>query len=159
MVESANHLQTQLPFAGENFRFAAPAAENANQLRLWKSHLVKAEFYGLDWVRSRHDDEVGTRERYSAAVLKDRLQLAGFAVERLTYANGLLLGAAVLWRLTERFTPAGPARDLSIPPAPINRLAVAVLDLERRWIAAGHRLPFGLSVIATARRPFPPIHA
>ena len=49
--------------------------------------------------------------------------------------------------------------DLSIPPAPINRLAVAVLDLERRWIAAGHRLPFGLSVIATARRPFPPIHA
>ena len=112
-----------------------------------------------DWLRSRHDDEVGTRERYSAAVLKDRLQLAGFAVERLTYANGLLLGAAVLWRLTERFTPAGPARDLSIPPAPINRLAVAVLDLERRWIAAGHRLPFGLSVIATARRPFPPIHA
>ena len=105
-----------------------------------------------DWLRGRHDDEVGTRERYNAHLLADRLRQAGFEVERLTYANGLLLGAAILWRFAERFTPAGPARDLTIPPEPINRLAIAVLDVERRWIAAGHRLFFGLSVIATARR-------
>lgn len=112
-----------------------------------------------DWLRSRHDDEVGTRERYSAAVLKDRLQLAGFAVERLTYANGLLLGAAVLCA-TERFTPAGPARDLRL----LRRRSTAwrwrssiSAPLDRR------RPPSALllrrSVIATARRPFPPIHA
>ena len=41
-----------------------------------------------DWLRSRHDDEVGTRERYSAAVLK--------SWKRARFIGALLVGLYAL---------------------------------------------------------------
>jgi SAM-dependent methyltransferase len=105
-----------------------------------------------DWLRSRHDLEVFTRERYSAPVVRRMLETSGFTVARLTHANGVLLPAAVAWRLTERWLPPGPARDLLIPSPPLNRLGLTALALERRWLARVD-LPIGLSLMALARRP------
>lgn len=108
-----------------------------------------------DWLRSRHDVEVFTRERYNRAELLRMLGQSGFEVERLTHANGLLLPVAVAWRLGEQLLPPGPARDLRLPPAPLNQLGLAVLALEWHWLARAD-LPFGLSLMAVARRPGAP---
>jgi SAM-dependent methyltransferase len=128
----------------------AALAEFRRVLRPGGHLLIQVPAY--DWLRSRHDAEVLTRERYSAAVLRERLESAGFEVVRLTYANSLLLPLAVTWRLSERWLPPGPARDLVVPPASLNALATAALALERRLLAVTE-LPFGLSVLALARRP------
>jgi SAM-dependent methyltransferase len=105
----------------------------------------------LDRLRSRHDAEVATRERYTAGRLRARLVEAGFEVLRLSYANSLLLPVALAHRLSERWRPPGPAADLALPSPAVNRAAEAALSLERRWLAHAD-LPLGLSVLALARR-------
>jgi hypothetical protein len=112
--------------------------------------LVQVPAY--DWLRGRHDREVATRERYTAASLRRKLEAAGFEVERVGHANTLLLPLAIGWRLVERWLPAADAADLAVPSAPVNALLKRVLAVERRWLAR-HDLPLGLSVIALARRP------
>jgi SAM-dependent methyltransferase len=129
---------------------AGAIGEMARALRPGGRALVQVPAY--DWLRGRHDDEVRTRERYGAATLATRLRHAGLEVERVTYANALLLPLAVAWRLAERILPPGEARDLDVPPDFVNRMALSLLGLERRLIATVD-LPAGLSVLALARRP------
>jgi SAM-dependent methyltransferase len=103
-----------------------------------------------NWLRGAHDRQVHTRHRYGRAELRDRLLRAGWRVQRLTPLGAWMLPPAVLARLVQR---RGQAQsDVSIPPAPINRLLQAALAAEGR-LARRWDLPFGLSLLALARRP------
>jgi len=57
-------------------------------------------------------------------------------------------------RQTERFFPPHAQRgtDLTLGPGPFNGLLSAGLSSEAPLIAR-HRLPFGLTVVALARKP------
>ncbi len=103
-----------------------------------------------DWLRGAHDRQVHTRERYTRPGLRRKLVAAGLAVQRLSYAGLWLLPPALLRRLWPGQRAAHS--DLSLPPAPLNRLLHSLLLAEGWWLRRG-TLPAGLSLLALARRP------
>lgn len=105
-----------------------------------------------DRLRSRHDIAVHTRHRYAKRELKEKLERAGLEPLYLSYVNCFLFPVAAAARLADKVLPgdqdASQLRD--VPPL-LNRLLEAVLGLEASIIRAA-RLPFGLSLVAVARR-------
>jgi len=107
-----------------------------------------------DWLRGEHDRLVHTRHRYSRTEVVDKLNTAGFAVERVSWANSLLFAPAVAKRLLERHNGRAEASgepDLWQPPGPLNALLESTIAVEGLAIPRGLPLPFGLSVLALAR--------
>jgi SAM-dependent methyltransferase len=104
-----------------------------------------------DWLRGAHDRAVHTRHRYHRAELVEKLRSAGLEVERVSYVNCLLFPLAPAKRLFERRDPAG-STDLWQPPGPLNALLGRLLGLEGALVLR-HGLPWGLSVMAVARKP------
>lgn len=153
-----------LPFAGDSFDLVT-SFDVLYHLRVGDDRAVLAEFRrvlrpgGLvllrvpahDWLRGAHDQAVHTRHRYHRAELVRKLRAAGFSIERASYANSLLFPLAPVKRLIEHWSPAG-WRDLWQPPGPINNVLGALLGLEATPIAR-LGLPWGLSVVAVARKP------
>ena len=73
-------------------------------------------------------------------------------VEPLSWFNCALLPVAWLARVRSR---AGPLRsDVAATPAAVNALLAAWMKLEAR-LALRVLLPFGLSLFAMLRKPFP----
>jgi len=104
---------------------------------------------------SQHDVALGHRRRYRRPQLRRLLEAAGFALERCSYAMSAPLPAAALVRLAERLRPASPAPATSgyLPvPRPLNELLTRVAGVDG-WLIQRLALPFGLSVLAVARRP------
>ncbi len=100
-----------------------------------------------------HDVVLHTSHRYSAPEMAAKLEDAGLKLVGTTYANTLLFPVALVRRLLARFTKSRPTdSDVRPVPAPLNSLLTHVLSLEAPLISRG-RLPFGLSLVAIARRP------
>ena len=88
------------------------------------------------------------------------IQAAGFTVEFSSYLFWplplpILLLRAIPSRLGRRPTADLDAirRELKPPSGPAVQALMAVLDLERRWLARGRRIPIGGSSLLVARRP------
>jgi SAM-dependent methyltransferase len=103
------------------------------------------------WLWSRHDQVLGHHRRYTAGRLRRALAGAGLAVERLTYFNTLLAPAVVAVRWAGRLL-GREAHDLRRPPAALNSLLARLFALEAPLLRLG-RFPFGISILAVARRP------
>jgi SAM-dependent methyltransferase len=104
-----------------------------------------------EWLRRAHDRVVHTRHRYTRAEVRHKLQAASLRPVRVTYANSLMLGPALAWRLAHGQREEAPASDVRLPPRPINYLLAALLRAEGRWLAH-FDLPLGMSVLALARK-------
>jgi hypothetical protein len=89
--------------------------------------------------------------------LREKLERAGFSVERLTYTNASLFPIIAAVRAFQRLRglKTGPEinGDFYVPPQPINALFTNALALEARLIAAGLDMPFGSSLLCLARKP------
>ena len=104
---------------------------------------------------SKHDEANHHYRRYSRASLRGAALAAGWKVTRITAFNSLLFAPAAAVRVTQRHRSSrnGHSRDLEIPPAGLNEALERPLRLEARWLAAGHTLPLGLSLLTLLRRP------
>lgn len=105
---------------------------------------------------SEHDRAVGVVHRYTRGQIARLLRGAGFAVERLTYANTVLFPAAALVRLWRKRERPGhiPRSDLSLPPPAVNTALTTIRVLENIFtVDLGFPLPYGLSIFALARNP------
>ncbi len=104
---------------------------------------------------SAHDEALHHRRRYRRRALGALLRDAGFAVEQLSYYNaGLFLPVAAV-RVGRRVLGGGGARKADgaeLPPAPLNRALEAVFAAERHLLGRRLPLPFGVSLLAVARR-------
>ncbi|NJM42193.1 MAG: class I SAM-dependent methyltransferase, partial [Anaerolineae bacterium] len=106
-----------------------------------------------EWMRGAHDEAVNTAHRYTTHDIKQKLVNAGFVVEHLSYANMLLFPLAAFKRLVlERFSGAQEESDLSLKTGGMNTLFKKILSTEAKWVAR-KGLPFGLTVVALARKP------
>lgn len=103
------------------------------------------------WLYSYHDRQVGNLRRYSRGELADLLRAAGWRLENLTYWNTLTFPLAVLRR--KIFPAAEGESDVRLYPPLVEGALDALMRLEHRWIATGNVLPWGVSVLAVARRP------
>ncbi|HEU5086054.1 MAG TPA: methyltransferase domain-containing protein, partial [Roseiflexaceae bacterium] len=110
----------------------------------------------FELLRGHHDEAVHGRRRYTAADVQALLEPEGFAVERLSYCNSLLLPLPLAQRLVERLAGSHHAQehtsDLAMLPGPLNELMRWPLAAEAAWLARGHSFPAGLSVICRAVR-------
>lgn len=115
----------------------------------------------LEALRSRHDVAVHTRERYTRAILSDRIRAAGLRVERIGYRVGLLFPLVAAHRLASRALLPRDVRaeavrsDTSLPAAWLNAILLGVTRLEAR-LARWVPMPIGSSLLAVARRPATP---
>jgi len=111
-----------------------------------------------EWMRSGHDQMLGTHRRYRLSELRDPLEAAGFRLLRATYANSLLLPIAALHRLVLKpigLTQAGS--DVTPLPAGLrwlNPLFQGILGCEAAWLKFTRvPLPVGLSAICVIQKP------
>jgi SAM-dependent methyltransferase len=112
--------------------------------------LVTVPAYQALW--SSHDVANLHYRRYDRASLRSAARGAGWDVVSDTYFNGLLLAPAAAVRFASR--RRGPSRsDLDVTPQVLNGVLELPMRLESRFLAAGSRLPAGLSLLAVLRRP------
>lgn len=108
----------------------------------------------FEWLRSSHDEELGTVYRYTRAEVVRQLEGLGFQVPFATYANTILFPLAVVRRMLKHLGIGAGTDVRPLPPRlgwldPVFRRA---LEWEAAWIGAGRRFPIGLSVICYARK-------
>lgn len=106
------------------------------------------------WLWSEHDRALHHQRRYTRAVLEERIAAAGLRPLHVTGFNTTLLPPIAAWRVARRLLVGapkdGPAHsDVSLPPAPVNRLLYGLLAGEERWLRR-RRLPLGVSIGAVA---------
>jgi SAM-dependent methyltransferase len=110
-----------------------------------------------EFLRSTHDIAVHTRERYTRAMLCQRLMEAGFGITFASYRVSLLFPCVAVYRLLSRFAacreadPGQVASDVSSPLWLINGLLVRIIRLENTVLEVTS-LPFGSSVFVVARK-------
>jgi SAM-dependent methyltransferase len=106
----------------------------------------------FDRLKGRHDVAVHTRKRYGRRELIRKLRTAGFDPVFVSFANCVLFPVAVFRRGIERIWDRGTVGSEVEPASPIlNALLLSILRLEARVIRFT-RLPFGLSLVAVARK-------
>jgi SAM-dependent methyltransferase len=99
-----------------------------------------------------HDVHHQHMRRYTNQLLRDHLTSAGLRVEYLTHFNTLLLPLAIAQRVRERVLGYS-ARNL-VPGPWLNQALYRVFRSELRLLP-NTSLPFGLSLLAIARRQSP----
>jgi len=103
------------------------------------------------WLWSYHDRAVHARRRYGRSEIVDCLRRAGFVRVRATPWNTLAFPLVVVRR--KLLPPPGGGSDVRSYPAVAEAIGRAMAAVERAWIGAGMRLPFGSSIFAEARKP------
>jgi SAM-dependent methyltransferase len=122
---------------------------------------------------SAHDEVNWHKRRYRAPQLRALLTAHGLEIERLTYCNTALFAPVFAirrlknlrnrlrgrrWRAANGSAPHPPAglpepeSDLSYLPKPVNEALFRLLRAENRLLAT-RDLPFGVSLLAIARKP------
>lgn len=98
----------------------------------------------------------GHYRRYTTSQLRDRVELAGFEVTRLSYFNTLLFPFVWAVRGFKNFVGRWKTlrSDLEMPTPGLNRLLAGVFSLEGGLMARGD-LPFGVSLICIATKKAP----
>ena len=113
--------------------------------------IIKEAAY--NWLRSRMDELVHTKRRYTVWELKRKIESAHLRVERITYCMSILFPLALTVRLFERLHPPSyQATELFTFPSVLNALFAAIARAEA-FLLRRLNFPFGLSIIAAARKP------
>ncbi|MEO7413917.1 MAG: methyltransferase domain-containing protein [Opitutaceae bacterium] len=103
------------------------------------------------WLWSYHDVATHARRRYTRAQLLAKLRAAGFNVVGATYWNAVFFPLVVLRR---KLLPAPRGRsDVQLFSPPVEAAFHFGMAIERTWLGALQRLPFGSSIFAVARKP------
>lgn len=104
-----------------------------------------------NWLWSPVDEAAGHYRRYTATMLSDLLQNAGFKIVRSTSFVSLLLPLMMMSRLARPGKPPRIEDEFAISPA-VNRICSALMTIEGAMIRSGLNLPAGGSRLVIARR-------
>jgi SAM-dependent methyltransferase len=130
--------------------------DHATLAELWRvtrpGGLLLATVPAYQALWSSHDVANLHYRRYDRASLRSAARGAGWDVVSDTYFNGLLLAPAAAVRFASRRRGQNRS-DLDVTPQVLNGVLELPMRLESRFLAAGSRLPAGLSLLAVLRRP------
>jgi len=157
----------RLPFAAESFDLVtcidvleceavSPPALVAEAIRVLKpGGRGLFQMSAHQWLASEHDLAVHAARRYNLRQMRALFRPHPVEVLRATYLFALLFPLMATWKLLRRprrELPREEARsDVSMPPAPLNRLLYALCCLEARWLAV-RDLPLGTSACILVRK-------
>jgi len=98
-----------------------------------------------------HDRAFHTGQRYTRRQVQNALEQAGFAIQRLTYANALLSPPVAAMRLAQRWGVLDWQAAV-YQQRGFHHVAAWLLRQEAAWLRRAD-LPWGLSLCAVARKP------
>lgn len=131
---------------------------------LWKSLvpggrlLLTVPAHQFLW--SYFDEAAHHCRRYSVRDIREKLTEVGFQVEFVSQFMAFIFPLVWIVRKMRGFrTQADPgtirtqtSNEFRLVPI-VNQILTALLTLEAGWLARGHRLPFGTSLVVVARKP------
>ncbi len=127
----------------------AAALEFARVLRPGGVLFATVPAYRSLW--SGHDQALMHVRRYTATEVRCLLTGSGLGLDRLSYAMTALYPIVWFVRRRERRS-AEPRSSVKPLPHPANAVLIALLRLENAWLRR-FSLPFGVTVVAVARKP------
>lgn len=123
--------------------------------RIRPGGLLMLNLPAYQWLFSRHDVAVATRQRFTAAQIRRFLESMGLEIDLLSCRLCALFPAIVLARLPSIFLGSrqpAPHSDLSIPHWLVNCCLERALSWENLVILHGVRFPWGSSIFVVARQ-------
>jgi SAM-dependent methyltransferase len=146
--EVLEHLEDDARAAGEIARVLRPGGR------------LLATVPAYQWLWSEHDVALDHRRRYSRRAFVALLRGAGLEVERVSHCVTVLLPVTVLFRWGQRLRdailhrpPAQPTSGLVLLPRVVSSVFAATLAAEAALLRTGLNLPWGVTLVAQARKP------
>ncbi|QYO66941.1 class I SAM-dependent methyltransferase [Leptolyngbya sp. 7M] len=103
------------------------------------------------WLWGVQDDISNHRIRYTKKQIVERIEKAGYKVERATYANFTFFTPVLAGRTIMRLTGIKPESENNINVSALNGLFGKVFSAER-FILNKMDFPFGVSIVVVARK-------
>lgn len=103
------------------------------------------------WLWGVQDDISNHRIRYTKKEIVERLEKAGFAVERSTYANWTFFAPILGGRTLMRLTGIKPESENNVNISALNGVFGKLFSAERFWLNS-FNFPFGVSIVVVARK-------
>lgn len=111
--------------------------------------VVTVPAYQFLW--SKFDEINEHKRRYTLKELREKLQQAGFKVEKISYFNSLLFPLVLFVRMLNKLLGRDGASDIELPGEKMNTLLGKIFGLEVA-VLRNLNLPFGVSIIAAVRK-------
>lgn len=102
----------------------------------------------LPFLKSPHDEVMQARERYTRKELTQKIEKAGFKVEKASYVFFLVFPLTLLKRFLDRITKSHSSNVSSVAK-PLNSLLLGICSLEAWFLRIG-TFPWGSSIIVRA---------
>ena len=103
------------------------------------------------WLWGVQDDVSNHRIRYTKKQIVERLQEAGFEIERATYANITFFAPILAGRTLMKLTGIRPESENNINISALNGVLGKLFSTERYWLNK-FSFPFGVSIVVTAKK-------
>jgi SAM-dependent methyltransferase len=103
------------------------------------------------WLWGVQDDISNHRIRYTKKQIVERLQLAGFEIERATYANITFFPPILIGRALMKLTGFRPESENNITIGALNGFMGKIFSSERYWLKKAN-FPFGVSIVIVAKK-------
>lgn len=103
------------------------------------------------WLWGVQDDISNHRIRYTRSQIVDRLEKAGYTVERATYANWTFFPPILAGRALMKVTGLKPASENNINVSALNGVFGSIFGAERFWLK-NLNFPFGVSIVVVAKK-------
>jgi SAM-dependent methyltransferase len=103
------------------------------------------------WLWGVQDDISNHRIRYTRPQIVERLEKAGFKIERATYANWTFFVPILAGRTLMKLTGIRPESENNITISALNGVFGKLLGAERFWLRY-FNFPIGVSIVITASK-------
>jgi SAM-dependent methyltransferase len=103
------------------------------------------------WLWGVQDDISNHRIRYTKKQIIERLEHAGFTVERATYANWTFFAPILAGRTLMKLTGIKPESENNVNISMLNGIFGKLFSAERFWLK-NFNFPFGVSIVIVAKK-------
>ncbi|MGI8495080.1 MAG: class I SAM-dependent methyltransferase [Pyrinomonadaceae bacterium] len=103
------------------------------------------------WLWGVQDDISNHRIRYTKKQIVERLQKAGFEIERATYANWTFFAPILAGRTIMKITGIRPESENNVNVSALNGIFGKIFSAESLWLK-NFDFPFGVSIVVVAEK-------
>lgn len=103
------------------------------------------------WLWGVQDDVSNHRIRYTKKQIVERLEKAGFEIERATYANITFFAPILGGRTVMKITGIKPESENNVNVSALNGVFGKIFASEKFWLK-NFDIPFGVSIVIVARK-------
>lgn len=103
------------------------------------------------WLWGVQDDISNHRIRYTKKQIVERLEKAGFEIERATYANITFFAPILAGRTLMKLTGVKPESENNINVSALNGVLGKIFSAEKHWLKRAS-FPFGVSIVIVAKK-------